>query len=100
MAYWRSLDVRWHQSCSWQRQCHHRAQPGNEHSPSISELCKSIMPDENLGFITSLTIAAETPAYTPSTRPAQPPVSQVWVNVAEYELICYGTSSTITATGI
>jgi predicted phage baseplate assembly protein len=66
----------------------------------IADLFKAIMPDENLGFITSLTMTAETPAYTPPTRPAQPPASQVWVNVAEYELICYGTTSNVTATGI
>ncbi|GHO90349.1 putative baseplate assembly protein [Reticulibacter mediterranei] len=66
----------------------------------IADLFKAIMPDENLGFITSLTMVAETPAYTPSTRPTQPPASQVWVNVAEYELVCYGTSSAITATRI
>ena len=66
----------------------------------IADLFKAIMPDENLGFITALTIAAGTPIYTPSLRPAPPQASSVWVSVADYELVCYDSTSTITVTGI
>jgi predicted phage baseplate assembly protein len=62
----------------------------------IADLFKAIMPDESVGFISSLTLAAETPAYTPSTRPNQPASPGAWVSVADYELVCYGTSSKIT----
>ncbi|GHO83202.1 putative baseplate assembly protein [Dictyobacter formicarum] len=64
----------------------------------IADLFKAIMPAENIGFISSLTLAAEAPAYTPNTRPAQPASPGAWVSVADYELSCYGTSSKITPT--
>jgi predicted phage baseplate assembly protein len=62
----------------------------------IADLFKAIMPAENIGFISSLTLTAEPPAYTPGTRPSQPASPGAWVSVADYELVCYGTSSTIT----
>jgi predicted phage baseplate assembly protein len=62
----------------------------------IADLFKAIMPDERVGFISSLTLAAEAPAYTPSTRPTLPSSPGAWVSVADYELVCYGTSSKIT----
>ena len=63
----------------------------------IADLFKAIMPDESVGFISSLTLAAEAPAYTPSTRPTLPSSPGAWVSVADYELVCYGTTSKITA---
>lgn len=56
------------------------------------DLFKAIMPDESVGFITALSLAAETPAYLPAARPT-PPAGDggSWVSVADYELICCGT---------
>ncbi len=61
----------------------------------IADLFKAIMPAENIGFITSLNLAAEAPAYTPPTRPTLPASPGAWVSVADYELVCYGTTSRI-----
>ena len=73
----------------------------------IADLFKAIQPSEEVGFISALTLAAETPAYhvpplgpggafSPSERPFALSAPGPWVRVADYELICYGMSSTVT----
>lgn len=65
------------------------------------DLFKAIMPDESVGFITSLNLSVVAAAYTPSLRPT-PPVGDggSWVSVADYELVCYdgNTSNTVITT--
>jgi predicted phage baseplate assembly protein len=65
----------------------------------IADLFKAIMPPENIGFISSLTLAPDTPLYIPATRPPLPPIPPAtgpWVNLADYELACYSPASVIT----
>jgi hypothetical protein len=67
----------------------------------IADLFKAIMPPEQLGFISSLTLAPDTPLYAPTTpssvpvRPSLPASPGPWVSVADYELVCYSTNSSI-----
>ena len=75
----------------------------------IADLFKAIMPSEDIGFISSLTLAAEIPEYHfPPLGPGEPTIRTSarstlatpgpWVRVADYELICYGTSSQVNVT--
>jgi len=61
----------------------------------IADLFKAIMPPENIGFISSLTLNSGTPLYTPATFPPRPSTvgSGTWVSLADYELACYGTAN-------
>ena len=62
----------------------------------IADLFKAIMPAENIGFISSLTLEAEPPDYSPPARPFQLATPGAWVRVADYETVCFGASSTVT----
>lgn len=59
----------------------------------IADLYKSIMPPENMGYISQLEIEAGTPLYV-GGRPPPPflpaPSAGAWVRVADYELVCLG----------
>ncbi len=72
----------------------------------IADLFKAIMPPENVGFISSLTLEAEIPAYhfpplgpggayNSAERPFQLATPGAWVRVADYELVCFGISSVV-----
>ncbi|MCB0000144.1 MAG: baseplate J/gp47 family protein, partial [Anaerolineales bacterium] len=58
----------------------------------LSNLFEFIQPDPKVGFISSLTITAGTPAYQPPDRPSfeSGTVSDVWVQLADYEMLCSG----------
>jgi hypothetical protein len=64
----------------------------------IKDVYEAAMPDEELGYISSLTIEPEVPAYTPTDRPF--PVALTgpgaWVAVADYELVCAGQPQIVT----
>jgi predicted phage baseplate assembly protein len=55
----------------------------------VSGLLEFIQPSAEVGFISSLTVAAGTPLYDPPDRPITGQ-SDVWVQLADYELICSG----------
>jgi uncharacterized phage protein gp47/JayE len=56
----------------------------------ISGLLDAIRLDANVGFVASLTIQAGTPAYTPTARPLPSAPPGVWVQLADYEIVCSG----------
>jgi hypothetical protein len=56
----------------------------------MSGLLEFIQPDPAIGFISRITVAAGTPLYTPPTRPVVGN-SDVWVQLADYEIMCSGT---------
>jgi len=58
---------------------------------TISELLTLIQPDTDVGFVAALTVQAATPLYTPTDRPFSSGPPGVWVQLADYELICSGT---------
>jgi len=67
----------------------------------IADLFKAIMPPENLGFISALTLAADTPPYfgpgpVAGQRPFPLATPGVWVQLADYELVCSSTNHTVT----
>ena len=75
----------------------------------IADLFKAVMPAEDIGFISSLTLEAETPPYhfpplglggawSNNERPFSLATPGAWVRLADYELICYGTGSSVTMT--
>jgi hypothetical protein len=55
----------------------------------VSGLLEFIQPPAEVGFISSLTVAAGTPLYDPPDRPTTGE-SDVWVQLADYEIICSG----------
>jgi predicted phage baseplate assembly protein len=55
----------------------------------VSGLLEFIQPSAEVGFISSLTVAAGTPLYHPPDRPIMGQ-SDVWVQLADYEIICSG----------
>jgi predicted phage baseplate assembly protein len=55
----------------------------------ISGLLEFIQPSAEVGFISSLTVAAGRPLYDPPDRPIMGQ-SDVWVQLADYEIICSG----------
>ncbi len=76
----------------------------------IADLFKFIQPSDTIGFISTITLMAETPLYHfppygtglpntplgPGERPVQPDPPGVWVQIMDYELVCYGTTSKVT----
>jgi predicted phage baseplate assembly protein len=67
----------------------------------IADLFTAIMPDESIGFISSLTLAAETPPYFgPGAPQFQRPFSLagpgVWVQLTDYEIVCSSTNHVVT----
>jgi predicted phage baseplate assembly protein len=76
----------------------------------IADLFKFIQPSDTIGFISTISLMAETPLYhfppygtgAPNTplgsteRPVQPGPPGVWVWIMDYELVCYGTTSQVT----
>ncbi|NTU80292.1 MAG: putative baseplate assembly protein [Chloroflexales bacterium] len=56
----------------------------------ISDLFDFIRPDTGVGFISSLTVQAGTPLYQPNRRPFTNSRAGVWVQLADYELLCSG----------
>jgi predicted phage baseplate assembly protein len=58
----------------------------------VKDAYAAAMPDEELGYISSLIVAPETPAYTPVDRPFPATLTSpgAWVAVADYELVCGG----------
>ncbi len=65
----------------------------------MGDLYTAIMPPENHGFISELTIAAGTPLYT-GPRPFAAGPAGSWVRLADYELVCMGTITWQPATGV
>lgn len=61
-------------------------------SITISSLFNFIEPSSDIGFISSLKIEAKTPDYFPATRPFKPNdpklSNKVWIELADYEIIC------------
>jgi hypothetical protein len=55
----------------------------------VSGLLEFIQPSAEVGFISSLSVAAGTPLYDPPDRPKMGQ-SEVWVQLADYEIICSG----------
>jgi hypothetical protein len=55
----------------------------------VSGLLEFIQPSAEVGFISSLSVAAGTPLYQPPDRPRMGQ-SDVWVQLADYETICSG----------
>jgi len=57
---------------------------------TISTLFDYIEPGSDIGFISDLSINAQTPLYIPPIRPTfdQSAISNVWVKLADYEIIC------------
>ncbi len=56
----------------------------------IADLYAAIMPPENVGFISALTISAGAPLYT-GGRPIAAGPAGAWVQLADYELVCAGS---------
>jgi predicted phage baseplate assembly protein len=56
----------------------------------IADLYKSIMPPENVGFISEVTVQAGTPLYV-GGRPFAAGPAGAWVRLADYELVCLGS---------
>jgi predicted phage baseplate assembly protein len=61
----------------------------------VGDLYKAIVPPANWGYISSLLLMPGTPLYTspnlPSIRPFKQPTDWLsWVQVADYELVCFG----------
>ena len=56
----------------------------------VSGLLKFIQPNTEIGFISSLSVKAGSPLYQPPERP-NASESEVWVQLADYEIICSGT---------
>ena len=56
----------------------------------IADLYTAIMPPENVGFISALTIQAGTPLYV-GGRPFLLGPAGAWVRLADYELVCMGS---------
>ena len=58
----------------------------------LSSLLEYIQLDASIGFISSLALAAGLPRYEPNIRPplAANVQSNVWVQIADYEIICSG----------
>lgn len=61
---------------------------------TVASLFEFIQPDTDVGFISSLEIEALPPLYEPNNRPPGFPVNVrgVWVQVADYEIICSAPS--------
>ena len=57
----------------------------------ISSLLDLIQPEPAIGFVATLTVQAGPPEYDPPERPSFLGNSSVWVQLADYELICSGT---------
>jgi hypothetical protein len=55
----------------------------------VSGLLEFIQPEAEIGFISSLAVAAGKPLYDPPDRPKMGQ-SDVWVQLADYEIICSG----------
>ncbi len=55
----------------------------------VSGLLEFIQPSAEIGFISSLAVAAGAPLYDPPDRPKMGQ-SDVWVQLADYEIICSG----------
>ncbi len=62
----------------------------------ISEIFDFVQPDNEIGFIADISIAAATPLYTPVDRPFPVGVPSVWLQLADYELVCSGPAHAIT----
>ncbi len=56
-----------------------------------SSLLDLIQPETEIGFVESLTVQAAAPLYQPPDRPFPIGVPGVWVQLADYEMICSGT---------
>jgi hypothetical protein len=68
----------------------------------IADVFNAIKPPDHIGFISSLTLEAETPAYhfpplgpggpwNANERPFTLATPGAWVRVADYELVCFGS---------
>ena len=75
----------------------------------VADVFKAVMPAEEIGFISSMTLEAETPPYhipplgpggswNSKERPFPLATAGQWVRVADYELVCYGDASEVTMT--
>lgn len=56
----------------------------------ISSIFDYLQPDLDVGFISDLTIQAGTPLYMPTDRPFPIAIPSVWVQLADYEILCAG----------
>jgi predicted phage baseplate assembly protein len=67
---------------------------------TISELFEFIRPDSEIGFISALSIQGMTPLYTPTTRPFPLGTPGVWVQLADYEIVCSDATHVVTVTKV
>jgi hypothetical protein len=65
----------------------------------ISSLLDLIQPETEIGFVEALTVQAPAPLYQPPERPFSALLPSVWVQLADYEMICSGTH-TVTVSAI
>ena len=65
----------------------------------ISGLLDTVRLDASVGFVAALTIQAAAPEYQPPARPFALGGPGVWVQVADYEIVCSGTH-TVTVVAI
>ncbi len=66
----------------------------------VAGLFSHLAPPEDIGFIESIQIEAQTPLYTPVDRPYPIAVPGVSILLADYETICSHTTHTITVMAI
>ena len=67
---------------------------------TIAGLFDFLKPTDEVGFISDIQVQAQVPAYTPPDRPIVIGPPGVWVQLADYELICSAANHTITVTTI
>ncbi len=58
----------------------------------VSGLLEFIQPSPEVGFVSKISVAPGQPIYGPDIPPARPAVgeSEVWVQLADYEMVCCG----------
>lgn len=66
---------------------------------TIAPLFQFIQPDNEVGFIASLSIQALTPLYTPPIR-LYPSGPGVWIKFADYEMVCSAATHNVTVNKI
>ncbi len=61
----------------------------------ISSIFDYLQPDLDVGFISDLSIQAGAPLYLPADRPYPIAIPSVWVQLADYEIVCGGTPTVL-----
>lgn len=67
---------------------------------TIAGLFDFVQPATEIGFISSIQVVAQAPLYTPAARPFVIAPAGVWVQLADYELVCSAATHTITVSTI